>query len=140
MFLQDLVGKLVVLGQDDGLDVGLVRAVQALPSNLLVPHYPECAYMPVFREANREEMEGLFSKQADEKHALKLAREIVRHLELETMDVKHCEFQFDRKKIIVYAHLKQWTHFNDFVKTLHVRVENELGYVARVFVQRKFMN
>lgn len=136
--LADLVGEYVVLAQDDGVDVGLLRGVE--PLQALVRHVPEVPYMPVLRKAMGSEVERIPTKLADERSALHICRELLqtRPQWATGMAIEACEFQYDRHKLVVYAKMKGWLNFNSFVKALHTALKTRLGHQPRVFVQRRF--
>ncbi|KAH9257794.1 hypothetical protein BASA81_003812 [Batrachochytrium salamandrivorans] len=136
--LAELVGEYVVVAQDDGVDIGLLRGME--PLQALVRHIPEVPYMPVLRKAMGNEIERIKTKLADELVALHICRELLQtKAQWETgMVIEACEFQYDRHKLVVYAKMKGWLNFNSFVKALHTLLKTRLGHQPRVFVQRRF--
>lgn len=138
--LDQLVNQFVVFAQDDGLEIGLVRGYHHL-SGGLVPHLPEVPYMPVLRRAFAGEVNRLVDKTRDERRVLQFAKEICQaNAEFaKSMEIDHCEFQFDRNKLVIYSTMRHWMNFNAFVSQLHARIDSKLKFQPRIFIQRKFV-
>lgn len=138
-FLDDLIGTFVVMTADDGFDVALMRGVETLQG--LVPRLQEVPFMRVIRPATKPEVMGFDIKGRKEAYMLQIVQKIVNSTPAlsANMHVRHVEFQYDRNKLILFADMKQWVLFNDFVKLVHGKCESVFGYQLRVFIQRRFV-
>ena len=54
------------------------------------------------------------------------------------MEIEYCEFQFDRKKLVLYAAMEKRVDFRDYVTVIHNLVQKQLGFYVRLFIQRRF--
>ncbi|KAH9257061.1 hypothetical protein BASA81_004882 [Batrachochytrium salamandrivorans] len=137
--LDQLVNQFVVFAQDDGLEIGIVRGYEYISD--LVPHLPEVPYMPVLRRAFAGEVNRLVEKTKDERRVLQFAKDICQaNTEFaKSMEIDHCEFQFDRNKLVIYSTMRNWMNFNTFVSQLHAKIDSKLKYQPRIFIQRKFV-
>ena len=136
--LASLVGSQVLFEADEGLDLGVIRTTE--PIRALTRDIPECAFVNVVREATKSEVASLQAKFREEDMMLTAVRALqAKFATLSGMRVVRCEFQFDRKKLILFADMLYWTNFNAFVKAVRAKCEDLLGYRARIFIQRRFI-
>lgn len=135
--VSNLVSKYIVLHQDDGVDIGILRGFE--PLNELIPKIPELPFMRILRAATATEIGRLELKAREEAHICKIANTLLQtRPQLSSMTIQYCEFQYDHNKLIIFVDMKHWLNFNEFVKTLHCICESEFGYQARIFMQRRF--
>ena len=122
------------------MDVGVLRALE--PIAALTPDIPECAFVHVVRRALPGETGALPAKRRDELRILAVAQTLQGKRAkgpLAGLVVRDAEFQFDRKKLLLFCDLLHWVHFNEFVKAVRGRVEDMWGYKPRIFIQRRFV-
>lgn len=103
--LESALGKFVVFIADDGVDVGILRAAEPLFE--LVRSIPEVPYTRMVRLATAPEILDMVNKEQEEKVVFRVAEKLLRQRRnLESMKIRFCEFQFDRKKLILFVDMK----------------------------------
>jgi hypothetical protein len=135
--LSELVGQWVVLDQDNGVDVGLLRAVE--PLEQLVPHIPEAPFMRVHEPASKRRLEQLHRKANMEEKILRLSQDVLaaHRTQKRVMTFDACEIQLDEHKVILYASMDNYVDFNNVVTAIRVACEKRFECRARIFVQRR---
>jgi hypothetical protein len=133
----ELVGEYIVLHQDDGVDIGILRGYEDI--DRLVPRIPEVPFMRIIRRAREGEIQRLDLKGREEAYMVQAAKNLLERQKMTNMKVQYCEFQYDRNKLVVYADMTEWVNFNEFVKSFFVTCETEFQYQARIFIQRRFL-
>jgi hypothetical protein len=137
--IANFVGTVVVLAQDDGIELGVLRGFEVIPD--LVGRLPEVGFFPILRRAKETEIECMRgAKRAEEKKVLALARKILRQRPglAAGMEIEEAEFQFDHNKLILFAKMRTWLNFTPYVMALRTALENEFDVHSRVFIQRRF--
>lgn len=135
--IESLVGELVVIEQDDGVEIGLLRGFERLSSP--VPGIPEVPFMRILKQADKSELAKLELKRGEEAKVLAMTRLAKITALAPALDVQFCEFQFDRKKLVVFTCMTDFVDFREYVTALHAMCDVHFGYAVRVFVQRKFL-
>lgn len=142
--LKDMIGQYVVIAQDVGMDIGVLRAIELLDALEPIKRGSEdVCFAPITRLAYPHEIAQLPQKAKDEAKALAIAQDLLvtKYPKLaEKITVDHCEFQFDRNKLIPYMTMPGFEDFSKFVNDIYKEVDNQLSYHCRVFCQRDVKN
>lgn len=110
-------GQYVVVQGDRGIDIGVVIRVNTASSKSYIERTGPSG--SILRHATQREVDYWASElKADEAAALEFCRQrIVRHQLI--MEVRHAEYQFDKKKLTFYYDAKSRVDFVNLLKELY---------------------
>lgn len=136
--LRDLVGTKVIVTADDGVDLGLIRAVENFTK--LVGGIAEAPFVRVVRCATLGDLEILTKKTRDERRMMHIANKLLNDFPTlqAKMRVPVVEFQLDYRKLIVFADLDGYVTFSTYVRALRSKCQIELNCAPRIYIQRRF--
>jgi len=124
------VGDGVMFQAENGVDLGTVLGV--VPAAELRRGVPLAPFTRVLRRAHRVELERLRVKRADEAAVLQIVRALAPSLR-----VRRVEFQFDYRRLVLFAYETQYVDYVKLVHGVRVRCQRRFGVKPRVYVQRK---
>lgn len=145
IYMSAHVDRLVMIRTDEGEDAGYLRAFEYLPQfspqRYVADRYimPNCPVIQIMRDASEIDQKAFELKAADELMLFAEAVRVRKELGLKTMILTGVEFQFDRRKVIVFADMQMKTDFNRLVQIIRAICERALSCYPRVFIQRRMV-